>query len=584
MLRSWTSACFVTLLACSSGTGESSRAVVATEVVAALDRGEEADVIIELREPEVRGRPDRKTAIARLASDVRANLGNTLQVSHEYRHIAAIAGHITPASLERLRQDPNVANVRRVREFSGQLKESVPALGVDRVQRMFSLRGRGVRVAVLDSGIDHDHPDLKGAVVAEHCFTRGACPPWNLNEGTEANDEHGHGTAVAGVIASRGVSGPAGFAPEAELVVLKTMNAENRGVETDFLSAIDWLNENLDSLHISVLNLSIGTDALFDNALDCDRSAPTWAKAIRTLTEEGVTVIAGTGNLGSTTQLPAPACNSGVIAVGATYDADVGAQPASGTFLTSIGLGFAACGDRTTQAGQISCYSNAPARTDLVAPGGPMLTARLGGDTYTAWGTSFASAAVSGVAAVLHECNPELRPADLLGTLVATGELKMDARSGRSFPFIRAPEAVTAACPQLVVDAGAPQEPGTSPAGTAGSTPSTMAAGSGGDNGSTAPAAGSSGRLRDDDSALGRRYEGPTPAMALDARPVRSGGGGRETAGGTAMERDAGPRVDRTVRTEKVSMCSTTSPGYRGSSGGAWSLALALALYLRRRR
>jgi hypothetical protein len=192
---------------------------------------------------------------------------------------------------------------------------------------------------------------------------------------------------------------------------------------------------------------------------------------------------------------------------------------------------------------------------------------------------------VSGVAALLHECNAELRPADLLGTLVATGELKMDARSGRSFPFVRATEAVTAACPQLVTDAGVPQEPATQPPGAAGSTPPAGASGSAGDGTSTAvPTAGNSGRLRNDDSALGRRYEGPTPAMALDARPVRSGGGGREIAGGPAVDSDAGPQLGRMTRTEKVSSCSAISPGLRATGAGAWLFALALAFYFRRRR
>jgi hypothetical protein len=136
------------------------------------------------------------------------------------------------------------------------------------------------------------------------------------------------------------------------------MNAENRGVEADFVAAMDWLYDNIDMLQVRVVNLSIGTDVLFDNATDCDRTQPAWATAVHNLIDAGVTVVAGSGNLASATQLPAPACNSGVIAVGATYDADVGAQPASSTFRSAEGASFAACRDQTTQLGQIACYTN----------------------------------------------------------------------------------------------------------------------------------------------------------------------------------------------------------------------------------
>lgn len=583
MLRGSKLAWFVASFACWSGCSEPPPAVIATELAAALERGEEADVIIELREPVALDRNSEATTILQRAAEIRSNLGSTFQVSHQYRHLAALAGRVTPGALELLRRDPNVASVTRERWFSGQLKEAVPAAGVDRTQAMFGLRGRGVRIAVLDSGIDPNHPDLQGAVVAEHCFARGACPPWNLNEGTEATDQHGHGTSVSGVIASRGVQGPPGFAPEAELVVLKAMNANNRGTEADFLASVDWLYDNLDELKVSVLNLSIASDALFDNALDCDREAATWARAIRKLVDAGVTVIAGTGNRGSTTQLPVPACNSGVLAVGATYDADVGMQPASGNFLSAAGSGFAACSDAKTQAGQISCYTNAPARVDVMAPGGPMLTTKLGGGDVTTWGTSFAAAAVSGVAALLHECNPELRPADLLGTLVATGELKLDARSGRSFPYVRTVEAVAAACPAIGVDAGAgmPEPPGSEPPGSAGS----PAAGSSSPAPDAGNATGMPAKPRSDDSPLQRRYEGPTPAMPLDARPVRSGSTREDAGAGGRRAAAEGPEL--APNTERISSCNTLAPGLGDSSALAWLSVLSvltLAWWRRPRR
>jgi subtilisin family serine protease len=567
----WLSGFLVCVGACS----ESPHAVIASELVAALDRGEDADVIVNLREPTAGDRAERKANIAQLTAQVRSNLADTLQVSHEYHHVSAIAGRITPLALELLRRDPNVSYVQLAGGIRGQLTEAVSALGIDRVQSMFKLRGRGVRIAVLDSGIDHEHPDLQGAVAAEHCFARGACAPWNLAEGTDASDQHGHGTSVAGVIASRGVVGPRGIAPEAQLVVVKVMNAENRGNEADFLAAIDWLYDNMDELKVSALNLSIGTDALFENATDCDRGAPAWARAIRNLVEAGVTVIAGTGNLGSTTQLPAPACNTGVIAVGATYDADVGAQPSTGTFETEIGPTFADCRDGTTQLGQITCYTNTPARLDVLAPGGPMVTTHLGGDTFTASGTSYAAAAASGVAALLYECNPSLRPAELLSALVATGQPKLDSRSGNSFPFVRGPEAVVAACPSLETDAGTPQMPTENPAGAAGSTPLAPTAGSG-----DAAGSGSTTVPSRDSSKLERRYSSPKPATPLDSRPVRAPS---VVPSGKPRSAADGGETDDARRTERVSSCSVGTLGGNNSRGLVWLFALAILLRRRRR-
>src|SRR4051812_42415270 len=186
MLRLMTLASISSLLACASACSESPRPVIASELVTALESGADAEVIIQLREPSELDRMQRAAAIERLTSQVRSSLVDTLQVSYAYHHLAALAGRIKPAALPLLQRDPNIAYVQRVRWFSGQLNEAVPALGVDRVRSTFGLRGRGVRVAVMDSGIDREHPDFEGAVVAERCFARGACPPWNLDQGDTA--------------------------------------------------------------------------------------------------------------------------------------------------------------------------------------------------------------------------------------------------------------------------------------------------------------------------------------------------------------------------------------------------------------
>ncbi|MBK8027395.1 MAG: S8 family serine peptidase [Chloroflexi bacterium] len=99
----------------------------------------------------------------------------------------------------------------------------------------YGLTGAGVRVAVLDSGIDTDHPDLADDLIAQVCFTGGgtpalgSCPPADTNTGISAEDENGHGTNVAGIITSDGTVAPIGFAPDAQIVAVRVLDGFGSG-------------------------------------------------------------------------------------------------------------------------------------------------------------------------------------------------------------------------------------------------------------------------------------------------------------------------------------------------------------------
>jgi subtilisin family serine protease len=578
------SACIVAVVAASFACNEQAPrepAVIASELTTALQREPHAAAIIALREPRLSPPAERELLVDEISDAVVANLGTTLQLSQRYAGAAALSGRITPQALELLREDPNVLYVQPVSPIRGLLREAVPAVGADRVRRSFGLTGQGVRVAVLDSGMALDHPDLQGAIVGQRCFTQGACGPFNTAQGTDASDGHGHGTAVAGVIASRGVHGPPGFAPQAELVALKVMDSQNRGNDEDLVTALEWLYQHLTELKVDIVNMSLGTDATFSDATECDLRSPPLSRAIRNLRDAGVIVVSATGNGGSTTALTAPGCFSGVLAVGATYDADVGpAPPSRDSFATAIDASFAACRDETTQAGQIACYTNTPPRADVLAPGGPMLTLGLDGGTTTRWGTSFASAAVSGMAAMLRQCNPQLKPDDFASALERSGEQRTDPRTGRSFPFIRLPEATKLACPDLVEDAGmpppAPAQP-TADSGAAGAPPA-PAADAGTSN--TAPAAKPDLKERDS-TALQGAYVGRAPAEPLATRPVHTGLGKDRTIARPRQPaaRSGGPRV------ESASSCAV-QPGLSSDAFG-WVYALGwvyVTLFASRRR
>src|SRR5690606_20543786 len=125
---------------------------------------------------------------------------------------------------------------------------------------------------------------------------------------------------------------------------------------------------------------------------------PALSAVIKQLTEAGVTIFASSGNGGSVTKMGAPACNTGVIAVGATYDSDLGRQPSSGTYQTLFNVNWPDCYDATSSTKHIACFtSTAGDRLDLLAPGAQIQSVGLGSGTSTYRGTSQASPAAAGV-------------------------------------------------------------------------------------------------------------------------------------------------------------------------------------------
>jgi hypothetical protein len=331
---------------------------------------------------------------------------------------------------------------------------------------VLGLTGKGVRVAVLDTGIVTQHPDLSDAVVAQHCFTQRACPPQGGAEGTSAEDDHGHGSNVTGCIASNGKVSSPGFAPDVEVVAVKINDSNDSGNESDWVAGFDWVYDNLSTLKVQVVNASIGTLATHATQAECDQAHPALLRAIDNLIKAGVAVFVASGNGGLSNKLPAPACISGGhIVVGATYDSSIGRQPEGGyaTF-GARWAGFGRCADATTAFDQVACFSNTTSRVDIMAPGAQIVSDSLRNRTEAYVGTSQASGVAAGVGALMMQCNPKLTPAQIKQYMQASGPKVMDPKNGLMFPSLRAFEAVSAACPDLAGSA-----PGKQPDADAGS-------------------------------------------------------------------------------------------------------------------
>lgn len=365
------------------------------------------------------------------------------QLYRQYQSIPGLAGTVSAAGLAKLRINPLVSAIQIDHPGGAHLQQSLPALGGAVVHNTYGITGRGITVAVLDSGIDTDHPDLANSLVAQHCFTNGTCPSGSGSEGASAEDDNGHGTHVAGIITASGTVH--GFAPDAQVVAVRVLDAAGSGFVSDWVAGLDWVRTNLATTPVQIVNLSLGTFALYTG--NCDAQEVLLANAVNQLRAQGVTIFASSGNQGSASRIAAPACNNGVIAVGATYDGDVGQQPNTGTYQNRFGSSWPACVDQATTLQTITCFTNSNGQLDLVAPGAPLLSTYRGGGTATYWGTSQASPTAAGIAALLLEKRRDLTPNQIEALLKASGPTVVDPKNGRQFTRIDALGALTAISP-----------------------------------------------------------------------------------------------------------------------------------------
>ena len=366
---------------------------------------------------------------------------NDYHVIARWKHIPAMAIEIEPSELPRVLADPAVKRADLDVGGKGADAESLPLIGGDKVH-LLGFTGRGVTVAVLDTGVDETHPDLVGRIVDEHCFCfnsdgSGCCPNGLTEQGGagSAKDDHGHGSNVAGIVGSRGVVSSVGVAPGVNYVVVKVLDRFNRFVSTvQVLNGLDWLIDT--HPEVRAINMSLGTDALFDSYCDT-RTAYTeaFASAINTLRAGGALSVVSSGNDSSTNGMEAPACVQNALSVGAVWDSNVGPKNVF-------------CPEATTAADKITCFSNSNATLDMLAPGAPITSDYLDGGLSTFYGTSQAAPHVTGSVAILLEVDPSLKPDDIESVLKSSGKPILDMRNGVTTPRLDIFAAVNAVAPK----------------------------------------------------------------------------------------------------------------------------------------
>jgi len=257
-------------------------------------------------------------------------------------------------------------------------------IDIDGGQAWSTTTGSGTVVAVIDTGVDATHPDLKGRVLPGKDFSA---------SGTSATtDSIGHGTAVASIIAAGGVN-MAGVAPDARILPLKVYGASEGSFSmSGYVQAIRYAVDN----GAQVINISLGCGG------DTSCYSQPEEEALAYAAEHDVVVIAAAGNGDASGR-------------GMNND-----SPATPDYPSDYDLANIVSVTSSTRLGGWSTWANYGARNvDVAAPGEGILVATPGGGYRTADGTSFSAPYASGVAALVSASKAGLAASDIRQRLIA---------------------------------------------------------------------------------------------------------------------------------------------------------------------
>ena len=324
------------------------------------------------------------------------------QVDYLYRHaLKGYAARMSAQAAARVAEDPRVRSVVPDRVVTAFAPQSMPT-GVDRVDGELSstLSGNGggsvgVDVAVIDSGIDTDHPDLN-VVGGKNCST-----------GKSYDDGNGHGTHVAGTVGAEDDSvGVVGVAPGARLWAVRVLDNRGSGSWSAVVCGVDWVTANAGT--IEVANMSLGGGGSEPAGSGCS-TGDALHDAICTSVGAGVTYVVAAGNSAKDAATAVPAAYDEVVTVSAL--ADFNGLPGGGAAATC----------RSDVDDTFADFSNYGADVDLIAPGVCISSTWKGGGYNTISGTSMASPHAAGAAALYKASNPGATPAQVKSALQNAG-------------------------------------------------------------------------------------------------------------------------------------------------------------------
>jgi len=260
-------------------------------------------------------------------------------------------------------------------------------------RQQFRVSGKGLVVAVLDTGLNAEHIDFTGRVLPGRNFTRDGAA-------TDTTDRHGHGTNVAGIICAG--ADHVGIAPGAQVIPLKVLGDQGGGDFRWVREALDWVIEHHAEQRISVICLSLGDSR--NHVSDTGFPRDSIQDRLRRLTASGVVCCVAAGNdyftHGSRQGMGYPAIFRETVSVGAVYDAN------EGSFSYGAAVAHSTAADRITPFSQrLHESTGGAAATDIFAPGAPITSSGIGGRRAESiqHGTSQATPVICGVVLLLQE-------------------------------------------------------------------------------------------------------------------------------------------------------------------------------------
>lgn len=288
----------------------------------------------------------------------------------EYSYVHSLKTNLSDSEIINLKKDPNVLSVEEDTKMSIIQDTETTDWGITKVGAEQSwnsgLTGLGVKIAIIDTGVDTDHSDFVSTTTGS-AIAGGIC---EITGNSSFEDDNGHGTHVTGIIGARqNGTGIVGIAPEASLYAVKALDSSGSGYISDIIGGIDWSIQNNMNIISMSLGSSTGSTAL-QNACD-------------TAYSNNILVVAAAGNTGTAKvsktadTINYPARYNSVIAVGAVDSSNNRAY-----------------------------FSSTGKELEVVAPGVNILSDYLNGTYKTLSGTSMATPFVSGDLALLKQKYP----------------------------------------------------------------------------------------------------------------------------------------------------------------------------------
>ena len=288
---------------------------------------------------------------------------------------------VSSSKLQQLRQDPNVKAIYYDYPVRTNLDVSAGKVNATQVWDLQfnsqNISGQDQSVCVIDTGINYTHPAL-GACAA----IGGGCKVLDgidyANNDADPMDDNGHGSHVAGIIASTDGT-YRGIAPDAGLIAIKSLNSGGTGYSSNVTAGINWCINNKDDYNITSIVMSLsayhpnGTEKTFHDY--CDAEPSSLIPAINDAVGAGILVAVSSGNSAESGSIGLPACATNSTSVGATDDQD-----------------------------NRAAYSNVASILDLFAPGSSIHSVSFDDGGFTDMsGTSMAAPHVAAAAALLQQ-------------------------------------------------------------------------------------------------------------------------------------------------------------------------------------